>query len=169
MILRSKLYVTFLLFTLIFLLESSVLPMQENIITGKVTDAKTNEPLIGVNIVVNELPGVGATSDINGIFNIPVAAGSYSITASYIGYQTVVKTDVIVKSGSEAKVMIKMSETTLELQQIVVKADYFDNALKENDLSTVILGAEEIRRSPGSAQDFQRILQGMAGVSFSND
>jgi len=32
-----------------------------------------------------------------------------------------------------------------------------------------VLGAEEVRRSPGSTQDFQRILQGMAGVSFTND
>jgi hypothetical protein len=164
MILKLKLIITcFILFV------TSIAGMQENLITGKVLDERTNEPLTGVNIVVNELQGTGTTSDVNGIFNIPVTAGSYSITASYIGYQTVVKTDVIVKSGSEAKVVIKMSEIAVELQQVTIKADYFDKALKENDLSTVILGAEEIRRSPGSAQDFQRILQGMAGVSFSND
>jgi hypothetical protein len=169
MILKSQLEGTLILFSLIFVLHTSIISMQENIITGKVYDAKTNEPLIGVNIVVNELPGFGATSDINGSFNIPVESGSYSITASFMGYQTVVKTDVIVKSGSEAKVTIRMTEVAVELQQITIKADYFDKAVKENDLSTVILGAEEIRRSPGSAQDFQRILQGMAGVSFSND
>ena len=152
-----------------FLFINSISALQENLITGKVLDERTNEPLTGVNIVVNELKGIGTTSDVFGIFNIPVPAGSYSITASYIGYQTVVKTDVIVKSGSEAKIIIKMSEIAVELQQVTIKADYFDKALKENDLSTVVLGAEEIRRSPGSAQDFQRILQGMAGVSFSND
>jgi hypothetical protein len=158
-----------LIFTLFLLFITSISAMQENLITGRVIDERTNEPLTGVNIIVNELPGVGTTSDINGVFNIPVPAGSYSVTASYIGYQTVVKTDVIVKSGSEAKVIINMSEIAVQLQQVTIRADYFDKALKENDLSTVILGAEEIRRSPGSAQDFQRILQGMAGVSFSND
>ncbi|MGE5401504.1 MAG: TonB-dependent receptor, partial [Ignavibacteriales bacterium] len=142
---------------------------QNNHITGEVFDAKTREPLMGVNIVVNELKGTGATTGVDGRFSIQVPSGSYSVTASSIGYQSVVKTDVIVTSGSEAHIAIKMEETSFQLQQVVIKADYFDKATKDNNLSTVVLGAEEIRRSPGSAQDFQRILQGMAGVSFSND
>ena len=153
----------------ILLVSNSNLFSQQNYINGEVTDAKTKEPLMGATVVVNELKGVGATSGQNGKFLIRVTAGSYSITVSSIGYQTVVKTDVIVTSGSEAHVLIKMEETSIELRQVVVKADYFDKATKDNNLSTVVLGAEEIRRSPGSAQDFQRILQGMAGVSFSND
>lgn len=142
---------------------------QNNYITGKVVDSKTQEPLIGVNIVVNELETAGAATDIDGRFKIKVPVGSYSIKASLVGYTTVIKTDVIVRTANEALIFIRMSESTLQLNQITVRADYFDNAQKENDLSTVILGPEEVRRSPGSAQDFMRILQGMAGVSFSND
>lgn len=160
----KKLYLilfTFSLFTGIY--------AQHNFITGKVYDAKTKEPLMGVNLVVNELKGTGAASDMDGKFSIKVPYGSYSVTATLIGFRTVVKTDVIVTTASEARLNIQMDETAIETGQVVIKADYFDKSVQENDLSTVVLGAEEIRRSPGSAQDFQRILQGMAGVSFSND
>lgn len=85
MMLKAKLIITS-----IFLFVNSITAMQENLITGKVLDERTNEPLTGVNIVVNELHGIGTTSDVNGIFNIPVPAGSYSITASY--GETMIKT-----------------------------------------------------------------------------
>ena len=142
---------------------------QKGILNGKVTDVSNSEPLIGVNIIVVELENTGTATDINGYFEIALPVGSYSLKASLIGYSTVVKTDVIVKSGTEETINIQLSSTTLELGQVTVTGDYFDKAITENNLSTVILGQEEVRRSPGSDQDFQRILQAMAGVSFSTD
>ncbi|MGE5429434.1 MAG: TonB-dependent receptor [Syntrophomonadaceae bacterium] len=163
-----KFFRTILFISFLFISHSNLFS-QQNYINGEVTDAKTKEPLMGANVVVNELKSTGATSDQDGRFKIKVPVGSYSITVSSIGYQTVVKTDVIVTTSSESNISIKMEETSFELGQVVVKADYFDKATKDNNLSTVVLGPEEVRRSPGSVQDFQRILQGMAGVSFSND
>lgn len=142
---------------------------QSGFISGSVTDAQSSEGLIGANIIVNELDNMGAAADLKGYFRIKVPVGSYSIRVSLVGYNTVIKTDVIVRSGADAVVNVKLSPTALELDQITVVADYFDKSIIENDLSTVVLGAEEVRRSPGSSQDFQRILQAMAGVSFSTD
>ena len=142
---------------------------QTGTITGYVSDAKTGEALTGVNVIVVELKNVGAATDVNGRFKISVPVNSYSLQASIIGYQTIIKTDVIVRTGSETHVVIKMSEAALELNQVTITPDFFDKAAVENNLSTVVLGSEEIRRSPGSDQDFQRILQAMPGVNFSND
>lgn len=154
---------------LFFLLLSGMVSAQKGVISGRVVDATTGEALIGANIIVNELETIGAASDIGGFFTVNVPLGTYSVKVSLIGYQPVVKTDVVVKSGREAHVLIRLSETTLDMEEITVTAEYFDESIQDNDLSTVVLHAEEIRRSPGSSQDFQRILQGMAGVSFSND
>ncbi|MCP5063156.1 MAG: TonB-dependent receptor [Ignavibacteriae bacterium] len=142
---------------------------QSGIITGIVKDATTNESLIGVNIIVNELENMGAATNIDGKFKIISPVGSYSIKVSLIGFQSVVKTDIIVKSNSELYVEVFLVETTLEFDEIKVTADYFDKAIIENNLSTIALGVEEVRRSPGAMGDFQRILQSMPGVSFSND
>ncbi|MCL4540561.1 MAG: TonB-dependent receptor [Bacteroidetes bacterium] len=153
----------------LFFLFSGEVFSQAGRITGLVSDAKTGEPLIGVNVVINELKSVGASTNESGRFRIVAPVGSYSLKASLLGYKAVVKTDIIVTTGGETHVVMKMMETPLELGQVTVTPDYFDKAAIENTMSTVVLGAEEVRRSPGSDQDFQRILQAMAGVSFSTD
>lgn len=142
---------------------------QSGTVTGTVIDAATKEPLIGANILVVELKSSGAMTDIEGKFLIRVPVGSYSVKVSSMGYTTVVKTDIIVKTGSEVFLDMQLSETTLEFNEVGVTADYFDKTVLENNLSTVSLSVEEIRRSPGSLADYQRILQSIAGVSFSND
>jgi len=159
---------TFITLILLFITAQQLLS-QQSLITGRVEDASSGEYLIGANIIIVEKPGSGAATDVNGNFRITVPVGSYSIKASNIGYTPMVKTDVIVKSGKETFITIKLEPTNVEMGEVVVQSDYFDKAIQVNNLATVVLSSEEIRRSPGSAQDFQRILQGMAGVSFSDD
>lgn len=156
-------------FVILFLLLNIQSLAQTGRIKGKVTDASTNEPLIGVNILVNEKENLGTTTDEYGIYEIVVPVGNYTISASMVGYKTVVRSSIIVVSDRTKVVDIELTGSAVELDQVTVSADYFDKALIENDLSTISLNSDEIKRSPGSAQDFMRILQGMAGVSFTTD
>lgn len=142
---------------------------QTGSINGVVTDARTREPLPGANIIINEIPNTGTSANDQGNFRIKVPAGNYSLRISLLGYIPVIKTDVIVRSGSEVRLNVLLEDSPLQLNEISVKAEYFDRSLMENSLSTISLGAEEVKRSPGSLQDFQRILQSLAGVSFSRD
>lgn len=146
-----------------------IINAQTSIITGKVVDGTTGESLIGVNVIVNELPNFGTITDESGKFKIVVPVGSYSLKFSYVGYISQIKTDIVVQSGKETNINIKLNPSPIQINEVTVSNDYFDKSIQTNNLSTVTLSSEEIRRSPGSAQDFQRILQGMAGVSFSND
>ncbi len=154
---------------LIILIFSTISFAQTGLLAGKVIDASTKEALIGANILITELQNVGAATDIDGNFKFNVPVGSYSIKVSLIGYESIIKTDIIIKTNSQSYVEIQLSPTSLKLDEVTVTADYFDKAVIENNLSTIALGVEEVRRSPGSMADFQRILQGLAGVSFSND
>jgi CarboxypepD_reg-like domain/TonB-dependent Receptor Plug Domain len=165
----SQLKLIFIVFVLFNFLFVSFLSAQDSLIRGRVTDAVNAEPLIGVNIFITELPGVGTTTDNEGNFTIRTYPGLYSLKVSYVGYSPVVKTDVVLLSGKETFVNIKLTPNSIEMNEVTVKSDYFDKATQVNNLATITLSPEEIRRSPGSMQDFQRILQGMAGVSFSND
>jgi outer membrane receptor protein involved in Fe transport len=163
----TKLFIT--VFSLLLNLFFSAAVAQTGAISGRITDSKTHEALIGVNIIINELVNIGTASDIDGRFIIKVPVGSYSLKVSLMGYIPLIKTDIVVRTGREINVNMQLSETTIDVNEVIVKADYFDKSKMENDLSTVSLGAEEVRRSPGSSLDVQRILQGMAGVSFSSD
>ncbi|MHC4105060.1 MAG: carboxypeptidase-like regulatory domain-containing protein, partial [Planctomycetota bacterium] len=67
-------------------------------ISGRVIDARTKEPLAGVNVVLIGR-GTGSASDVEGKFLIDgLANGSYQLEVSYIGYVTEIKTDIIVKN-----------------------------------------------------------------------
>lgn len=67
-------------------------------ITGVVTD-ENKEPLIGVNIAIQNMPGLGVITDINGRYKIKASAYD-RLVFSYIGYETVV---VLVKEQNHQR------------------------------------------------------------------
>ena len=63
-------------------------------IRGKITDKANGEGLVGASIVI-QTTTMGAKSDIDGEFTIlNVPPGVYSVQASYVGYETVLKSNV---------------------------------------------------------------------------
>lgn len=139
-------------------------------ISGQIIDAASEEPLIGVNVVLVEKPSIGISTDVKGNFFLSnIDVGEYSLRASIIGYEPVVVTNVVVSTGRSTKVKIKLQQTTLQMEGVNVQADYFRKAGALSTISTTSLDAAEIRRSPGSAQDMQRIVQNLPGVSNSTD
>src|SRR5664279_5868134 len=54
-------------------------------VTGTVRDAKTNEPLIGVNVAV-EGTTVGAITDVQGNYSIPSQSSGATFVFTYVGY-----------------------------------------------------------------------------------
>ena len=76
---------------------------QTGVICGTVTDAKLKEPLIGASVVI-EGTTVGAITDIDGNFRIEnVRPGTYTVTASYVSYQTQTVRDVPVVAQPAAR------------------------------------------------------------------
>jgi len=93
-------------------------------ITGKVVDATTAEPLIGVNIIV-EGTGMGAATDIDGYYTIiGITPGTYSLKAGYISYSTTRITDVKVMVDLTTEVIIQLQEEVLvgDVVTVVAKA-----------------------------------------------
>ncbi|MCB0594765.1 MAG: carboxypeptidase-like regulatory domain-containing protein, partial [Phaeodactylibacter sp.] len=71
--------------TLFALLFSAQLALAQRTVTGTVSDANTNEALIGANIVV---PGTstGTITDIDGTYSLEVPEDAASLIFSYTGY-----------------------------------------------------------------------------------
>ncbi len=139
-------------------------------ISGQVIDGATEQPLVGVNIIIVEKPAVGSITDERGNFVISnIEVGEFSLRATLLGYTPVVLTNVVVSTGRSAIVKIKLSEEAINLQGVEVKADYFSRAGSISPVSTIGLSGAEVLRSPGSDQDVQRIVQSMPGVANSTD
>jgi TonB-dependent starch-binding outer membrane protein SusC len=100
--------------SILFLLGMYLSVFAQNVqIEGTVTDGSTNEPLIGVNVVVKGNTSIGAVTDIDGNFKLKVPAKS-TLVFTYVGYTT--KEVAATKGGMK----IQMFEDTKTLGEVVV-------------------------------------------------
>lgn len=155
-----------ILLTSFFLILANIVFAQNGVgtITGQVREANVRLPLIAANIILLGTD-LGAATDETGRFTINnVPSNTYQIKASIIGYRSQIKTDVIVQPGKVTQVDFEIYPETIELENVVVRADYFNrNILQPNSIKT--FSYEEIRRSPGGFEDVVRALSILPGVA----
>ncbi len=88
-------------------------PSQSKTVSGIVTSATDNEPLIGVSVQVKEA-GTGAITDIDGKYSVNVQPGQ-TLIFSYIGYQS-----QEIKVSTSSTVNVSLKEDTEMLDEVVV-------------------------------------------------
>lgn len=133
-------------------------------IKGRVLEANNKLPIPFANVLIVGT-NIGASTDIQGNFvikNVPV--GIYQLRASVIGYTPQIKNDVMVKPGKVTTVDFELSQQVIEIENVVVKADYFDKNFLE-PVSVRKFSQEEIRRSPGGFEDVVRSLSVLPGIA----
>ncbi len=146
---KNKIYVLKFLFTAIFILVVNVLSAQ-TIIKGNVRDSKTKETIPGVTISIKGTT-LGAISDENGNYQLNVSPGKYTVITSYIAYQPMEITDVVVEKDKPAILDIPMTEAAQNLNDVIVVArknmESEMNLMMERRRATVAvenLGAREM-------------------------
>ena len=157
-----KLLLQSLLIIFITLLSTNTALSQSGKISGKVTDAATNEALPFVNIIIVG-SSIGAASDLEGeyfILNIP--PGTYSVKASAIGYNSVTMENINVASGFTSNVDFELTPATLELSQDVVVIAEKPLVQKDLTASTSTVGADVISQLP--VTNIKDVLQLQAGI-----
>lgn len=103
-----------------FLFASSNSVKAEFLLKLIVTDAITQEPLIGA-AVQDQKQGIGAISDISGEVNLRVEKDNYNLIVRYIGYKT---DSIVVFARQDTTIRIQMSEIFNELAVVNVIANY---------------------------------------------
>ncbi len=83
-------------------------------VTGTITDGVTNDPLPGVNVVV-EGTTMGTVSDANGNFTIDVSSPEKVLVFSYVGYLT-----ERVTVGGATKLEVRLMPDIKKLEEVVV-------------------------------------------------
>lgn len=162
-----KLYIK-LTFTFFFIWGFSNLQAQTGNIFGTVIEKETRQPLAGANVIIIGTD-LGASTDVNGkyeINNVPVDI--YQIKFSFVGFESKIETDVVVKSNKTIFVNAELVAGSIEGEDIEVTSTYFEKP-DDSPISSQSLNKEEIRRSPGSREDVSRMLQNFPGVNTSSD
>lgn len=101
-----------------FLFLATVAQAQETIITGKVTDVGSGDPIPFANLLLKGT-SIGTTTDFEGNFTIKTKATSDSLIASYVGYLAKTKA---VKKGVKQTINFQLEEATTRLKEIVISA-----------------------------------------------
>ena len=131
---------------------------QSGVITvnGKVVDA-SNEPLIGVTVMVDGQQSAGTVTDFDGNYTIK-AASNANLKFSYIGYQ-----DQKIAVGGRTTIDVKMKEDSELLQEVVVVG--FGTQKKESLTGAVTVVDSKAFEGKGSLSSPLEALQGqVAGV-----
>ena len=142
-------------------------------LTGRVIDNQNLLPLEGATVIINETT-IGVITDAEGYFTInDVPPQTYNIEASFLGYDSQTKFNVIVKSVGTADLLFKLDELSESLDEVVVGKSPFRTS-KETPLSTQSLSAVEIETYPGGNNDIAKVAQSLPGISpsiggFRND
>jgi len=111
------------------------------IVTGSVKDSADNQPLPGVNIVVQGTNN-GTITDLNGEFSIDVPDENATLVFSYIGYtaQTIMlngRTRLDILLSEEATGIDEVMVTALGIKRNEKALGYAVQKVEGNDLSTV--------------------------------
>ncbi|GAB5527825.1 MAG: TonB-dependent receptor [Roseivirga sp.] len=135
-------------------------------LSGSVKDAKTGETIPGATVQILETT-LGAITDGNGFYTIKnIPAKTYSVQASFVGYETVIKYNIVIKSGGIPDLNFELKEAVSELGEVVVTANPFEK-IEETPLSIQRLSAEEIATYPGGNNDIAKVVQSLPGVAGS--
>lgn len=130
-------------------------------ITGIVVNSATGEPLVGVNVLLENTP-LGAATDFNGNYTIlNVRGGKYTVVASMIGYKTVEVVDVTVLADHTTFVDIELEQTAIEGEEVVITAER-PVIVKDETATTSTVLADEIQNMP--VNSYQDVMTTVAGV-----
>ncbi|HPC36160.1 MAG TPA: carboxypeptidase-like regulatory domain-containing protein, partial [Candidatus Marinimicrobia bacterium] len=135
-------------------------------ISGSVRDAETGEPLIGVNIIIEETD-LGAATDANGsyiIINVPV--GTHRVRASMIGYETKIFTEVMVSSDRITRLDFALHRTVIQGQEVIVTAQR-DELHKEVSTTQLVVDAMQISDATG-IREINAFLAKLPGIGEQN-
>jgi outer membrane receptor for ferrienterochelin and colicin len=156
----------------LILLSSLTFAQIKVTIRGKVTDEK-GAPILGAAVYLNNNQGTITEDD--GSYELKsVEPGSYNITASFLGFDSQTKFNIIIKSKGNPSFDFTLIESNEQLDEVVISNENKISRPKETPLSTQSLSAVEIATYPGGNNDVVQVAQTLPGVSpsvggFRND
>ena len=122
-------------------------------ITGTVTDKKSGEPILGVNVVAGEK---GTFTNERGEFQLDVPRG-IKLEFSHIGYQT-----QTIKAHTNMSVA--MIEAVIMSKEIIVRAGLSDESLQKVASSVTVINGDHIRET--GADHFQSLTEQIPNLNW---
>ncbi|WP_299117974.1 TonB-dependent receptor [uncultured Winogradskyella sp.] len=136
----------FLLGSLICILFSTSIISAQNkyTLSGIITDSKTTETLIGVNVIIPELKN-GTVTNEYGFYSITLDEGTYQIQISYLGFKTITQT---LELNADKTLNFKLEESAESLEEVIITEDVEKLNIRKPQMSVNRLSIKTIKQMP---------------------
>ena len=151
----------------IIIVQSLIAQNANSFIKGSVKNAETNELLAGANISVVGTQ-FGDAADENGIYEIKLPSGTYTLKFEVIGYQTIEIKNINLVENQTKELNIYLIQEAMEYGKAIEVVGE-KNLSKESVGSAINISSMEIDGRAGSLEDATRTLQTMPGVITQTD
>ena len=172
---KSQLNLKKALTTLLFVILGATVFAQTGKISGKVSDKKSGETLIGVTVKIKGTTK-GMATDVDGKYSLPgLAVGKYTLVFQYVGYNGKEISDVEVTSGKTTVFDIVLDEAGGEnLSEVVIQGSFKKesvNALYAQQKNSAVISdgisSELIKKSPD--RNTSDVLKRVSGATIQDN
>ena len=150
-----------LLMSVAFIFFSTLTVIAQSEISGKVTDAITNEPLLGANVVIKGTT-TGTTTNFDGEFILSSSDDfPWTLEVSYIGF----KIKEIIVESAQSNLVFTLDEDSAKLEEVIITANKRSQSAQKVPMSVSVLSPVKLQRS--GAEEFKDYANGIPNLAFS--
>ena len=151
--------------------EAFLLAQSSGSLVGEVVDAQSGRPIPDVNVALLGTT-LGDVTDSSGTFHLSrLPAGTYSVEASIIGFQSHVIESISIREGERRILNFSLKPALIQLDEVQIEAErLWDKYLTEaSTVGVERMSSEEVSLIPGALDDPIRAVQIFSGVSGGGD
>lgn len=132
-------------------------------LSGKVTDSKTGEPIVGATIFIDYKKS-GFITDTTGHYSIYLPKGEYVLKITNVGYNPF-RSKILLKQ--DTKYDVTMQDVSKTLEEVIVSSQATRRSIQTPSLGVTLLSIKGIKKLPAmmGEVDIIRSLQTLPGVS----
>ena len=104
---------------ILLLMITGTIFAQKGTLIGVIQDKEFNDVLPFANVIVKGTNN-GTTTDFEGAYELTMEPGNYVIVFSFIGYETVEVTDVVINPGKVTELNTSLGPLSNQLDEVVV-------------------------------------------------
>lgn len=167
----------YMLFSVFSGLLANIVHAQKGTIKGRITDAENKEPVPFANVALKG-SSAGASSNMDGYFELKADPGSYTVVATAIGYQPF-EQKVTLKAGETQTLNIALAKGAVQLEMFVKTEGKFEKKIEDLTVSLEVIkpniienknatsADQALQQTPGLViVDNEPQLRGGSGYSF---
>ena len=136
-------------------------------LSGHILDAESGEELIGATIYIAEIKS-GTTTNVYGFYSISLQPNTYTVSFSYIGYETVTKTIDLTENKT---VELELNPQNTTFKEVVITGKAANENIAKNEMSVVKMDVGTIEKIPAlmGEVDVIKAIQMLPGVSSAGE